>query len=165
MQEEHQIPQWLADGARHVWRPYTQMKTALPALPVVRTEGVHIELADGRVLVDGIASWWTAAHGYNHPHILDAMRVQMERAPHVMFGGLAHEPAYKLATRLAAVLPGDLNHAFFAESGSVSVEIAIHGKDAIRQHQGVARAGALGAHELFERIHIIVRKDYDLGFR
>jgi adenosylmethionine-8-amino-7-oxononanoate aminotransferase len=125
MPQEHQIPQWLADGARHVWRPYTQMKTALPALPVVRTEGVKIELADGRVLIDGIASWWTAAHGYNHPHILDAMRAQMEQAPHVMFGGLAHEPAYKLATRLAALLPGDLNHVFFAESGSVSVEIAM----------------------------------------
>lgn len=101
------------------------MKTALPALPVIRTEGVRIELADGRVLIDGIASWWTAAHGYNHPHILGAMRAQMERAPHVMFGGLAHEPAYKLATRLASLLPGDLNHVFFAESGSVSVEIAM----------------------------------------
>ncbi|MDX2275937.1 MAG: adenosylmethionine--8-amino-7-oxononanoate transaminase [Hyphomonadaceae bacterium] len=125
MRQEHQIPQWLADGAPHVWRPYTQMKTALPALPVIRTEGVRIELADGRVLIDGIASWWTAAHGYNHPHILGAMRAQMERAPHVMFGGLAHEPAYKLATRLASLLPGDLNHVFFAESGSVSVEIAM----------------------------------------
>jgi adenosylmethionine-8-amino-7-oxononanoate aminotransferase len=125
MPQEHQIPQWLADGARHVWRPYTQMKTAPPALPVARTEGVRIELTDGRVLIDGIASWWTAAHGYNHPHILAAMRAQMERAPHVMFGGLAHEPAYKLAARLAALLPGDLNHVFFAESGSVSVEIAM----------------------------------------
>jgi adenosylmethionine-8-amino-7-oxononanoate aminotransferase len=138
MPQEHQIPQWLADGARHVWRPYTQMKTALPALPVVRTRGLQIELADGRVLTDGLASWWTAAHGYNHPHILHAMRAQMEAAPHVMFGGLAHKPAYTLATRLAALLPGDLNHVFFAESGSVSVEIAM--KMAVQYwiNQGVA---------------------------
>jgi adenosylmethionine-8-amino-7-oxononanoate aminotransferase len=82
-------------------------------------------LEDGRELIDGIASWWTACHGYAHPHIAEAVRRQLERAPHVMFGGLAHEPAYVLARRLAAVLPGDLDHVFFAESGSVSVEIAM----------------------------------------
>jgi adenosylmethionine---8-amino-7-oxononanoate aminotransferase len=118
-------PEWLKAGARHVWRPYTQMKTAAPALPVVRTEGVNLHLADGRVLTDGIASWWTAAHGYNHPHIVAAMRQQLDRMPHVMFGGLAHEPAYRLAARLAALLPDPLNHVFFAEGGSVAVEIAM----------------------------------------
>ena len=83
-------------------------------------------LEDGRELVDGIASWWTACHGYNHPHIRAGRAArQLERAPHVMFGGLAHEPAYRLAERLAALLPGDLDHVFFAESGSVSVEIAM----------------------------------------
>jgi adenosylmethionine-8-amino-7-oxononanoate aminotransferase len=116
---------WLADGAEHVWRPYCQMKTAPPPLPVARTYGTRIVLQDGRELVDGIASWWTACHGYNHPHIAEAVRRQLEAAPHVMFGGLAHEPAYRLATRLAALLPGELNHVFFAESGSVSVEIAM----------------------------------------
>jgi adenosylmethionine-8-amino-7-oxononanoate aminotransferase len=118
-------PAWLADGASHVWRPYCQMKTAPPPLAVARTDGVRLMLEDGRELVDGIASWWTACHGYNHPHIRSAVAAQLERAPHLMFGGLAHEPAYRLASRLAALLPGDLDHVFFAESGSVAVEIAM----------------------------------------
>jgi adenosylmethionine-8-amino-7-oxononanoate aminotransferase len=101
------------------------MKTARPPLPVVATRGSRLVLADGRELVDGLASWWTACHGYNHPHIADALRTQIDRMPHVMFGGLSHEPAYRLAARLAGMLPGDLNHVFFAESGSVSVEIAM----------------------------------------
>jgi adenosylmethionine-8-amino-7-oxononanoate aminotransferase len=118
-------PAWFTAGAPHVWRPYCQMKTAPPPLPVARTEGARIILEDGRTLVDGIASWWTACHGYNHPHIRAAVQDQLARAPHVMFGGLAHEPAYRLAARLANLLPGDLNHVFFAESGSVAVEIAM----------------------------------------
>ncbi|WP_454760396.1 adenosylmethionine--8-amino-7-oxononanoate transaminase [Caulobacter segnis] len=118
-------PDWLSAGAPHVWRPYCQMKTARPPLPVVATKGSRLVLADGRELVDGLASWWTACHGYNHPHIADALRAQIETMPHVMFGGLAHEPAYRLAARLAKLLPGELNHVFFAESGSVSVEIAM----------------------------------------
>jgi len=118
-------PNWLTEGAAHVWRPYCQMKTARPPLPIVATQGARLILADGRELVDGLASWWTACHGYNHPHIAQALRDQIERMPHVMFGGLAHEPAYRLAKRLADLLPGDLNHAFFAESGSVAVEIAM----------------------------------------
>jgi adenosylmethionine-8-amino-7-oxononanoate aminotransferase len=101
------------------------MKTAPPSVPVARTEGSRIVLADGRELIDGVASWWTACHGYNHPHIRDAVRRQLEVLPHVMFGGLAHEPAYTLARRLAALLPGDLDHVFFAESGSVAVEVAM----------------------------------------
>lgn len=116
---------WLAAGAPHVWRPYCQMKTARPPLPVVATRGSRLVLADGRELVDGLASWWTACHGYNHPHIAAALREQIEKMPHVMFGGLAHEPAYRLAARLAKMLPGELDHVFFAESGSVSVEIAM----------------------------------------
>jgi adenosylmethionine---8-amino-7-oxononanoate aminotransferase len=118
-------PDWLTTGAAHVWRPYCQMKTASPPLPVARTEGVRLVLEDGRELVDGIASWWTACHGYNHPHIRAAVEAQLHRMPHVMFGGLAHAPAYRLASRLAALLPGDLDHVFFAESGSVAVEIAM----------------------------------------
>jgi adenosylmethionine-8-amino-7-oxononanoate aminotransferase len=118
-------PDWLRLGAPHVWRPYTQMKTAAAPLAVARTDGARLILEDGRELVDGVASWWTACHGYNHPHIADAVRAQLARAPHVMFGGLAHEPAYRLAARLAALLPGDLDHVFFAESGSVAVEIAM----------------------------------------
>jgi adenosylmethionine-8-amino-7-oxononanoate aminotransferase len=118
-------PDWLEEGARHIWRPYCQMKTAPAPLAVTRTDGVRLYLDDGRVLIDGVASWWTAAHGYNHPHIREAVARQLEVMPHVMFGGLAHEPAYRLATRLAALLPGDLGRVFFAESGSVAVEIAM----------------------------------------
>lgn len=132
-------PDWMSAGAAHVWRPYCQMKTARPPLPVVATRGSRLVLADGRELVDGLASWWTACHGYNHPHIAQALRDQIERMPHVMFGGLAHEPAYRLARRLADLLPGDLNHAFFAESGSVAVEIAM--KMALQFHINRGQTG------------------------
>jgi adenosylmethionine-8-amino-7-oxononanoate aminotransferase len=118
-------PDWLTRGWNHVWLPYAQMQTAPLPLPVVRTEGSKIFLADGRVLVDGIASWWTACHGYNHPHIREAVGKQLEAMPHVMFGGLGHEPAYRLATRLAAMLPEPLNRVFFTDSGSVAVEVAV----------------------------------------
>jgi adenosylmethionine-8-amino-7-oxononanoate aminotransferase len=131
-------PGWLTDGARHVWRPYCQMKTAPAPLPVARTYGARIVLEDGRELVDGVASWWTACHGYNHPHIREAVARQLEIAPHVMFGGLAHAPAYRLAARLASLLPGDLDHVFFAESGSVSVEIAMKMALQFWINQGVA---------------------------
>ncbi|MGE4220569.1 MAG: adenosylmethionine--8-amino-7-oxononanoate transaminase [Alphaproteobacteria bacterium] len=118
-------PGWFHAGYPHVWLPYTQMKTAAPPLPAVRTYGSRIVLADGRELVDGIASWWTACHGYNHPHIAEAVRHQLDLMPHVMFGGLANEPALTLARRLAALLPGDLSHVFFSDSGSVAVEVAM----------------------------------------
>lgn len=108
-----------------LWRPYTQMKTAAPPLEAVRTHGSRIGLADGSELIDGIASWWTAAHGYNHPHIRRAVAAQLEAMPHVMFGGLTHAPAENLAARLAALLPGDLDHVFFTDSGSVAVEVAL----------------------------------------
>lgn len=118
-------PSWLMQGWPHVWLPYAQMKHAAVPLPAVATEGVRIRLADGRELVDGIASWWTACHGYNHPHIREAVERQLAALPHVMFGGLAHEQPYRLAARLAALLPGDLERVFFTESGSVAVEVAI----------------------------------------
>ena len=112
-------PEWLS--LEHVWLPYTQMKTSALPVPVVSASGVRLKLADGRELIDGVASWWTACHGYGHPHLVESVRAQLEKLPHVMFGGLAHEPAYTLAKRLAALLPGDLNHVFFSESGSVAV--------------------------------------------
>lgn len=121
----HGVPAWLGEGQAHLWRPYTQMKTALAPLPVVSAQGCRLRLADGRELVDGIASWWTVAHGYRHPHIAAAVADQLDRLPHVMLGGLVHEPASTLAARLARLLPGDLDHVFFSESGSVSVEIAM----------------------------------------
>ena len=116
---------WYAAGLEHVWLPYAQMKTANPPLPVVRTQGSRIVLADGRELIDGIASWWTACHGYNQPHIRHAVAKQLKQMPHVMFGGLTHEPALTLARRLAALLPDDLSRVFFSDSGSVAVEVAL----------------------------------------
>ena len=87
-------PGWYAEGLRHIWLPYAQMKTAAPPLPVVRTQGSRIMLADGCELIDGMASWWTACHGYNQATIRHAVAKQLKQMPHVMFGGLAHEPAH-----------------------------------------------------------------------
>lgn len=128
---------WLEEGRPHVWRPYTQMATAPAPLPVVRTEGVLLHLADGRVLIDGLASWWTACHGYNHPAIRVALTEQLERMPHLMFGGLAHEPGYRLARVLAELLPGELDHVFYSDSGSVAVEVAL--KMALQYWQNLGR--------------------------
>ena len=125
MANDPKAPDWYEAGLDHIWLPYAQMKTVRPPLPVVRTEGCRIVLADGRALIDGIASWWTACHGYNHPHIRAAVERQLALMPHVMFGGLAHEQALTLARRLAALLPGDLDRVFFSDSGSVAVEVAM----------------------------------------
>src|SRR5215813_10954708 len=101
-------PAWYEAGLAHVWLPYAQMKTASPPLPVARTHGSRIVLADGRELIDGIASWWTACHGYNQPYIRDAITRQLAEMPHVMFGGIVYEQALRLAQRLTALLPDDL---------------------------------------------------------
>jgi adenosylmethionine-8-amino-7-oxononanoate aminotransferase len=122
----------------HLWLPYTQMKTARPPLKAVRTEGVRITLEDGSILIDGIASWWTACHGYNHPHIRQAVTRQLATMPHIMFGGLIHDQAEHLAARLCALLPGDLNHVFFADSGSVAVEVAMKMAAQYWLNQGIA---------------------------
>lgn len=118
-------PDWYTTGRQHVWLPYTQMKTARAPLPVASAQGTRLQLTNGREVIDGISSWWACVHGYRHPHIEEAVRRQLETLPHVMLGGLAHEQAYTLATRLAALLPGDLNHVFFSDSGSVAVEVAM----------------------------------------
>ena len=119
-------PSWYAEGLDHVWLPYAQMKTAAPPLAVAATHGSRIRLTDGRELIDAIASWWTACHGYNHPHIRAAVERQLAQMPHVMFGGLVHEPALTLARRLVGLLaPGDLDRVFFSDSGSVAVEVAL----------------------------------------
>lgn len=119
-------PPWYAAGLDHIWLPYAQMKTASPPLAVTATRGSRIVLADGRELIDGIASWWTACHGYNHPHIRAAVERQLAQMPHVMFGGMVHEPALTLARRLTALLaPADLDRVFFSDSGSVAVEVAL----------------------------------------
>lgn len=118
-------PEWTALDPRHLWHPYAPAPDPLPAHPVVGSEGVHLILADGRRLVDGMASWWCAIHGYRHPDMVRALQEQVEVLPHVMFGGLTHEPAARLAERLARLSPGDLNRVFFCDSGSVSVEVAL----------------------------------------
>jgi len=115
---------------KHVWRPYTQMETESPPLMAVETCGAQIKLTDGRWLIDGISSWWTACHGYNHEAIIAAMHKQLDEMPHVMFGGMTHEPALNLAARLAGILPGAgtrsaLQHIFFSDSGSVAIEVAL----------------------------------------
>jgi len=107
------------------WLPYRQMQTAPIPMMAVRTEGVRIYLRDGRTLIDGIGSWWSACHGYNHPHIRQAVQEQLEFMPHIMLGGLVHEPVVMLTDRLARLLPGELNHVFYSESGSVAIEIAM----------------------------------------
>lgn len=112
-------------GGDHIWLPYAQMKNVPVPLMAERTKGSRIALEDGRELIDGVASWWTACHGYNHPHILAAMQEQLERMPHIMFGGLNHEGALRLAKRLADLAPGDLTRVFFADSGSIAVEVAL----------------------------------------
>ena len=130
-------PGWLDEGYRHIWMPYSQMQAAPLPEAVQATRGTRIVLNDGRELVDGIASWWAACHGYNHPHIRDAVLRQLDKMPHVMLGGLANEPAFTLARRLAAIAPGTLNRVFFSESGSVAVEVAI--KMAVQYWSNIGR--------------------------
>jgi adenosylmethionine-8-amino-7-oxononanoate aminotransferase len=108
-----------------LWRPYCQEKTAAPPLAVSATSESRIHLVDGRTLIDGISSWWTACHGYNHPDIAAAVSAQLCSMPHVMLGGLVHEQATRLADRLTDILPGDLEHVFLSESGSVAVEVGL----------------------------------------
>jgi adenosylmethionine---8-amino-7-oxononanoate aminotransferase len=119
-------PQWYTAGLGHVWLPYAQIKTESPPLAVASAHGSRIKLADGRELIDGVASWWTACHGYNHPHIRAAVERQLAEMPHVMFGGLVHEQALRLARRLIRLAgPSQLDRVFFSESGSVAVEVAL----------------------------------------
>jgi adenosylmethionine-8-amino-7-oxononanoate aminotransferase len=120
-----QNPTWLTDGYAHIWLPYTQMQTAAMPEAVVGAEGCRIKLADGRELIDGTASWWSMCHGYQHPHIVEAITKQAQSLSHVMFGGLAHEPAYTLAKRLCTTAGMGMERVFFAESGSVAVEVAL----------------------------------------
>ena len=128
---------WYRDGLEHIWLPYSQMKTAPAPLPVVSTRGSRIVLSDGRELIDGIASWWTGCHGYNHPHIRRAVEMQLATMPHVMLGGLVHEQALRLAGRLAGLLRGELSRVFFSEFGSVAIEVAMKMAVQYRINRGV----------------------------
>lgn len=115
----------LAYDRAHVWHPYAGIDTDAPVWEAVRTGGSHIQLADGRRLLDGMASWWAAIHGYNPPAIMEALRCQAARMPHVMFGGLTHAPAVDLTRKLLTLAPDHLQQVFFADSGSVAVEVAL----------------------------------------
>jgi adenosylmethionine-8-amino-7-oxononanoate aminotransferase len=115
----------LAFDREHVWHPYGSLRGGLAPLPVVSAQGVRLELADGRELIDGMSSWWCAIHGYRQAALDAAITSQLGRMAHVMFGGLTHEPAVRLAERLLELAPQELDAVFFADSGSVSVEVAI----------------------------------------
>ena len=119
------MPDWQRLATDNLWPPYTQMRTTPIGLPVIEAEGVRIKLADGRTLIDGVSSWWSVCHGYRHPHIEQAVVNQLQKLPHIMLGGYQHEPAALLARRLADFCPGELNHVFFTDSGSVAIEVAM----------------------------------------
>lgn len=110
---------------KHIWHPYTSMIRPLPVYPVASSNGMYLTLADGRRLIDGMSSWWCVQHGYNHPELVEAAKKQLEVMPHVMFGGITHEPAVELCRELLAVLPQGLECIFLADSGSVAVEAAL----------------------------------------
>ncbi len=115
----------LSFDQQHIWHPYTSAIDPLPCYQVVKAEGVYIHLASGEKLVDGVASWWTAIHGYNHPALNQAVNEQTKAFAHVMFGGLTHQPAIDLCKRLIEMTPEGLERVFLADSGSVSVEVAM----------------------------------------
>ena len=115
----------IARDRAHVWHPYNAPSLGDSLYPVRRAEGCLLELADGRVLIDGMASWWCVIHGYNHPVLNEALQAQLGQMAHVMFGGLTHRPAIELVERLVAITPEPLQHVFLCDSGSVSVEVAI----------------------------------------
>ena len=119
------MPDWQQQATENLWPPYTQMRTTPIGLPVTEAEGVRIKLADGRILIDGVSSWWSVCHGYRHPHIEQAVISQLQKLPHIMLGGYQHEPAALLAKRLADICPGELNHVFFTDSGSVAIEVGM----------------------------------------
>ncbi len=116
---------WYDSGLNHIWQPYAQAKIAPLPLPVSHTDGCHIVLEDGRRLIDGVSSWWCTPHGHNHPHLVEAAKRQLDIMPNVMFAGLAHEPAYRLARRLSALTDDALPRVFFSDSGSTAVEVAL----------------------------------------
>jgi len=120
-----QYQQLIEFDQQHIWHPYTSLNHPTPVFPVESASGVRLKLADGHELIDGMSSWWAAVHGYNHPALNAAVEEQLKKMSHVMFGGLTHQPAVDLAKTLIDITHEDLQHVFFADSGSVSVEVAM----------------------------------------
>ena len=128
---------------QHIWHPYSSLTNPLPAYVVDHADGVRLYLADGRDLIDGMASWWAMIHGYNHPALNSALKMQIESLSHVMFGGLVHRPAAQLVKTLVSLSPPELEKVFLCDSGSVSVEVAIKMALQYWQSKGIGKSRLL----------------------